>query len=333
MGWRRGLRSFEAAVHASQRSAKRNARQRERNVAAAERNRSLQRAARAAHDFNAYIERLVSIHKSGSLAINWNERALATAPSPPQRTDLRRDLAKQKLDSYSPWRIAVKLGLAARRRAKIEREIEIASAEDEQEYLASTKSYDLAIRAHLEQKDLADRLLRGDQEAMLEVIRTLKPFAPISELGAAVSVSALTGYKLAANVRVPGETVVPRQTTALLKSGQASVKEMTKASYYGTYRDYVCGLVLRIARELFAILPLDAVMITAIESLLNTRNGNMEDQAIISVYIPRKTFSTLHLESVAPFECMKNFTCSVDFRPASGFRPVAKLDLTKLGYA
>lgn len=332
MGWRRGLRTLGAIARASERNAKRNARQRERYLAAVEKARSLQQAAEAVRDFNAQIAHLVAIHKSGSAAIDWKERACAIAPSAPARIALRENAARQNLDSYSPWHLTTRLGLGAKRRARLERKLEAAAVEDERDYIASTQRFELTTQKHRAQKDLAERLLSGDGEAAIEVIRSLNPFVSISDLGSTVSFSTLPGRKIAAEVKVHGEAVVPKQGISLLKSGRASIKEMAKGSYYGLYRDYVCSAILRIARELFAILPLDAVMITAVESLLNGQTGNLEDQPIVSVYIPRQTFESLNLRAVDPFECLRNFTHTIDFRTTSGFRPVERLDVKNLGY-
>jgi hypothetical protein len=332
MGWRGALRSLGAAARASERNAKRHARQRERYTAAVELARSRQKAADAVREFNARVAHLVSIHKSGSPAIDWKARACALPPSAPERITLHENTARQKLDGYSPWRITTRLGLAAKRRARLAREVESAAAEDALDNIAAAQRFESATRVYLAQKDLAQRLLSGDEEAAIEAIRGLNPFASISDLGSSVNFSTLPGRRIAAEVKVHGETVVPKQTISLLKSGRASAKEMAKGSYYGLYRDYVCSAVLRIARELFAILPVDAVMITAVENLLNGQTGNLEDQPVVSVYIPRQTFSTLNLSAVDPFECMKNFTHTLDFRPTSGFRPVKRLDVEKLGY-
>jgi len=269
MGWRRALRSLEAAARASERNAKRRARQQEKYVAAVAQARSRQQAADAVREFNARVAHLVALHKSGSPTIDWEERARALGPSVPERIALRESTAQKKLDAYSPWRVTTYLGLGARRRARLKREVELAASEDARDNIAAAQRFELATRAHLAQRDLAQRLLSGNKGAAIEAIRSLNPFASISDLGSTVSFSTFSERRIAAEVKVHGETVVPKQTISLLKSGRASVKEMAKGSYYGLYRDYVCSAVLRIARELFAILPVDAVLITAVENLFN----------------------------------------------------------------
>ncbi len=57
---------------------------------------------------------------------------------------------------------------------------------------------------------------------------------------------------------------------------------MTKAKFYELYQDYVCGVALRVARELFAILPLNTAFITTKTMLLNKkRKYGLKNKIII----------------------------------------------------
>ena len=38
-------------------------------------------------------------------------------------------------------------------------------------------------------------------------------------------------------------------------------KPMPKGLFHGIYLDYLCGCVLRVAREVFALLPVDTVLV------------------------------------------------------------------------
>ncbi len=314
------------------RNARRHARQRERYHAAMEKARSVQQAQSAVRDFDSYLAHLVTIHRSGSATIDWEKYAAEPEPPAPKRTAHREQPAREALRSYSPWRITESLGLAARRRQALERQVVAGMAEDEKDYREALQQYEKSITEHRDHKELADRLLAGDEEAFGEAIRSLNPFTSISDLGSSVGFSTLPGRRVLAEVKVHGESVVPKQAVSLLKSGRASIKEMPKGRYFHLYGEYVCSAVLRITRELYAIAPLEAVGVTATENMLNARTGNLEDQPILSVFIPRKTFVTLSLGTLDPFESMKNFVHNMDFRATSGFKPVAKLDIDRLAH-
>ena len=58
---------------------------------------------------------------------------------------------------------------------------------------------------------------------------------------------------------------------------------MTKTRYYELQQDYVCSCILRIARDLFALLPLKTVIIHAYDEQLNTETGHEERKLILSI--------------------------------------------------
>lgn len=51
---------------------------------------------------------------------------------------------------------------------------------------------------------------------------------------------------------------------------------MTKGTFNEIYQDYVCSCVLRVAREIYAIIPDDLIIITAVDKLLNLKTGHKE---------------------------------------------------------
>jgi hypothetical protein len=126
-------------------------------------------------------------------------------------------------------------------------------------------------------------------------------------------------------LHVNSDEVIPSEVKGLLKSGKLSVKKMPKTRFYELYQDYVCGCVLRVARELFALLPIEMVIVNAVGNLLNTQTGYMEEQPILSVAIPRKTLEGLNFEMLDPSDSMSNFIHRMTFRKTKGFSAVETL--------
>ena len=50
---------------------------------------------------------------------------------------------------------------------------------------------------------------------------------------------------------------------------------MPKGEFFELYQDYVCGVVLRIANEVLAILPVESVVVTACDDLLDASTGQI----------------------------------------------------------
>jgi hypothetical protein len=105
---------------------------------------------------------------------------------------------------------------------------------------------------------------------------------------------------------------------------------MTKSNFYELYQDYVCGAVLRVARELFALLPIEMVLVTATGTLLNTQTGHMEEQPILSVAMPRKTLEKLNLDMIDPSDSMSNFIHRMKFMKTKGFAKVERISPEEL---
>lgn len=326
MGWRGALRTMGAMAREAERNAKRSQRQHERYQAAVQKANELQHAAEAVRDYEDYIEGLVSLHRVGSAPVDWKARAHAPVPVSPVRQNTREAEARKRLESYSPSLPVRLLGLRQRRFQALERQLEDATRRDDEDYECASREYSVVSAEYHEHKELADRLLADDPDAIEEVIKAANPFSAIAGLGSGVAFSVCGGARVAAELDVHGDSIIPKEGISLLKSGRASVKALPKARYYGFYQDYVCSAVLRVTRELFALIPIASVLITAVDEVLSSQTGNLEKQAILSVLIPRATFDRLNLATLDASDSMRNFVHRMDFRASYGFRPVEPLD-------
>ncbi len=101
---------------------------------------------------------------------------------------------------------------------------------------------------------------------------------------------------------------------------------MPVSKFNELYQDHICSSVLRIARESFAILPIQKVLVTAYGNLLNTQTGYKEDVPILSVLIPKETLGKLSFNNLDPSDSMNNFVHKMSFKKAQGFNSIEKLN-------
>jgi hypothetical protein len=222
------------------------------------------------------------------------------------------------------------LGRAKRQREELSRALEEARKQDEREYEISVKDYERAYADWEEQQELAAGVLAGNREAFVDVINKMNPFSDIGELGSSVRFNVASTSLIEAHIQVNGERVVPSHIKALLKSGKLSVKEMPKSRFFELYQDYVCGCVLRVARELFALLPIEMAIVTAEGAILNASTGHMENRPILSVAIPRETLSKLNFDTLDPSDALSNFLHRMDFKKGRGFAAVERIEPSEL---
>jgi hypothetical protein len=118
---------------------------------------------------------------------------------------------------------------------------------------------------------------------------------------------------------VHGEEVIPKDRAKLLASGRASVKPMPKGDYYRLYQDHVCSAALRVAREFLALLPIDEVIVTATDDLVDPATGHLKKTAILSLRVPRETVEKLNFQALDPSDSLRNFLHRMSFGSTTGF--------------
>ena len=133
-----------------------------------------------------------------------------------------------------------------------------------------------------------------------------------------------------ATLVVNDQEAIPSRSKSLLKTGRVSVKEMPKSRFYALYQDHVCSCMLRVGRELLALLPIEMVIVHVEAKLLNTRTGHMEDQCIVSAAMPRETMDSLNFDLLDPSDSLDNFVHRMRFLKTKGFMKVEPLAADEL---
>ena len=325
MGWKGTLRSISAASRRAEREARRRQRELERQRKQIEKMQELERAAYEVQDYENHVDLLLSVHRESSDAWDWEAIQSSEPPVKPTTSHTREETARATLDAFRPGLFDKALGRTESRREALAEAVEQAREEDEREYQEALWAYERDYADWKATCDLARGILAGDPKAYIEAIKQTDPFSDISQLGSSMDFHAEESTLVEATLHVNSEQVVPSEVKTLLKSGRLSVKKMPKTKFYEIHQDYVCGCVLRVARELFALLPIEMVTVNAVATLLNTRTGYLEEQPILSVAIPRRTLETLNFEMLDPSDSMGNFVHRMAFQKTKGFRAVERL--------
>ena len=160
---------------------------------------------------------------------------------------------------------------------------------------------------------------------MIEVIDAIGPFREITDLGSRLAFNFDSSKEIEVSLDVNGKEVIPGEIKTVLKTGKLSVKKMPVTRFNELYQDYICGCALRIARELFALLPFEKVFVHAVGDILNTKTGYKESQPILSVLFTRETMETLNFENLDPSDCMENFVHNMEFKVRNGFEIVERI--------
>lgn len=349
MGWRGFLRSAAAASKRAAREAQRQQRaqdkqfqhaKRQHQRAVQEQYKSLQQSLKAmskqqalenarlqVEAFEAKVNVLRSVHIDCSPAVHWPSLVSAVPPAPPAMDTRAVHAAMLALQSYQPSFFDSTFGAANMQRAQLESNVAHADAAARAAHATSYAAWQHSVALLQWQQRVGAGVLQGDVDAYRAVIEYWDVFDELEELGSTVEVAQLSTSDAEIDLYVNSDEVIPRETLTLLASGKLSTKNTPLGQRNLLYQDYVCGSALRIARELFAVLPLQRVLVHAVAELLDTATGHLEPRPILSVLFARATFDRLNFSAIDASDSMKLFVHRMKFSKAQGFNAIEVLDL------
>jgi hypothetical protein len=235
-------------------------------------------------------------------------------------------VAQAELDGFKASFKDKLLGKADSKRDALKRGVDAAKKRDELDYKKVLEDYRKECADLNKFKEIAKGVLAGDTNSYANAIKESQPFGDISALGSSINFNIDRTNQIEVTLYVNGEHIVPTEAKSATKSGKLSVKSIPKSKFYEIYQDYVCGCVFRVARELFALLPIEMVIVTCRGNILNTHTGHMDEEPILSIAMPRSTVEKLNFETLDPSDALNNFVHNMDFKKGKGFEPVEVLD-------
>jgi hypothetical protein len=323
------LREIGAAQRRSARNEERRQRAHARMVKLQAKIDELDRAAEEAAEYQERISQLISIHHTVGDMIEWEGIAAKPPPSEPVKTSRFFDAAVSERNRFKPGFFQRLFGSEGKIRAKLESAVIEAEKRDEVSYRGAQKLHRNQMFIWNESTCMARAVLNGEGKAYVSALEELEPLSEMQEMGCAIDVMFPDSRTAEVVLNVQGKDVVPKEAKSLTKSGKLSVKGIPESKFNELYQDYVCGCALRIARELFATLPLKRVVTNVTAQMLDTSTGHLEALTILSVAMPKQTIEGMRFETVDPSDAMKLFPHRMGFKRAIGFSSVARLEPTE----
>lgn len=317
MGTKGTLAAIWAAERRRQREVQKRLRELERQAKARAKLSAIEQARLEVETYENRIELLRSVHKEQSEAWDWPAVAASLPPPPPQKHSYHEQRANQ--------RFAV---LPTEKKEAAQSMLEQARLQDEQDFQAAMQSYSEQMTELEKLKNMARRILAGEYKAYTEALVEFNPFVDISDLGSSINFTVHNAKLVECVLKVSGKQIIPAEVKTLTASEKVSVKPMPKGLFHGIYLDYLCGCVLRVAREVFALLPVDTVLVTAAADSLDSRTGQTGEQPVLSVAMPRADFTLLIFDRLNPSDAMDIFQFRGDFkasRKSEAFQPITPL--------
>jgi len=172
---------------------------------------------------------------------------------------------------------------------------------------------------------LAKGVLSDNHKSHIEALNLFNPFHDLQTYGSKIEFSFSKGI-LSSNFLIHSNNIIPKTLKVITNNGNELVEEqMSSATFNNIYQDYVCSSVLRIAKDVFQLLPIANVIVNAKTSVLNTANGHYEEVTIVSVRVERERLEKLNFDLLDPSDSMANFNANINFNQVTGFSPVNKI--------
>jgi hypothetical protein len=296
MGPRGTFRAIEADMRREAREAQRRQRELERRAKEQAKLSAHEQAKLEVETYENQLEVLLSMHKEQGRTWDWLAVLTSVPPVPARRSSFHELQAKQRAVVLRPDR-----------RQSAEPEIKRARARDDEELTQASNSYATELAEWEKLRALARRLLAGEHRAYIEVLTELSALREIRDLGSEVHFTVHDSNLIECVVTVNGEQAIPTEIKILTSTGKLSVKSMPRSRFQEIYADYLCGCVFRAARDVFAVLPVQTLLITACADTLDTKTGKQAQKPVLSVIIPRAALDDLNFDRLDPSDAMENF--------------------------
>lgn len=317
MGWRGTLRAMEAASRRANREAERRWKAEQKAMMVAD-------AEDAVAEWREHLQDIVSLHVNPNDDVDWASLRELPEPMPPMRNSKQEDAALADLDQFRPRFFDFLSGGSEKRRLRLVDAVPDARTLDEAEFQKRLSQHQEDHSDWQADKELAVRLLAGDISAQKDVISEMDSWSDEGLIGTRLSFSISDNF-LHAVAHVHGDDVVPTYRRKQLQSGKLSETKMPVGERHELYQDYVCSVALKVAGDLFSVLPRDEVFVTCTASMLDKATGHMADTPILSVQFVRPTFNNLRLSTIDPSDSMSNFNHVMEFKRTKGFGAIDPL--------
>ena len=315
--WASIRRATEAAERRQSRDALKRQRELERRHKEQAKLTAAEQARLEVETHDSCLEVLLSVHKEQGEAWDWAAIAASLPPPRPEKTSHHELRARQDMTV-----------LPRHAQDNCEARIEEARIRDEQMFQAAMSAY--ARESHDWEKlsGLSRRIRSGEASAYADAMNQFSPLTEISHFGSAMEFTVHNPRLIECALTLNSSKVIPTEIKTLSHGGKVSVKIMPLPRFHEIYQDYVCSCMLRVAREVFALLPVETLLLTASTLVFDSATGHTAEKPVLSSAITRQALSRLNFEQLDPSDAVEGFVHRGDFkasRKTGAFVPISPL--------
>ena len=254
-------------------------------------------------NYQRNIEGLLSIHKEVGETKDWLTIASTLPPLPPSRSAHHEQRARQFALIQTPSIQPI-----------LEAAIAKGKAQDEAVNRTALQYYEQQFRKWSRMRELACRVLSGELKAYSNALEEFGPFAELTDMGTEVEFTMHSPTRIECVLTVKASDAIPNEAKSLTSTGKLAVKPMPRTRFHEIYQDHVCGCVLRVARETFAVLPIEQLLITATTAIFDSASGLTATKPVLSVLVSRSEVARFQWDLLDPSDAIDRLLHRSDFK-------------------
>ncbi len=268
-------------------------------------------------DYNNFIKAISQMHLSASVYCDWNYINSIKAPYDYNNTKIgpAESKAIMELEKFNSSKVFKALSpFIKKHKNTLESNILTAKKYDTSEFKHWEKLHKLSVG-----------ILEGDIDSYIKVIDDFKPFDDITELGSFFIINFNSSQVIEIEFRVNEDSLMPENSYSLGENGQLLETPYTKKEFYSIINSFISSTTIRVARDMFAILPIKTVYVQVIKNVPNTYVGISEVTTVVSVEFTREKLDCVDLNNTDATAILENFPHNRNFVVGEGFRAVPRL--------
>lgn len=151
--------------------------------------------------------------------------------------------------------------------------------------------------------EAAEQVIAGDIDTYLRLIYEVNPLEDLIEYGSNFEFGTDNPGKMEVEFTVNRDVLTDAR------------RNLNQFMFNDLVQDFVCSLGIRIARDIFALLPVNRTIVHAV----------LDDTTVLSVDFDRETLSKVKFGMIDPSDTVSKFPCNMSYNMQNGFSPVERL--------
>ena len=303
------INSYGAAVYNQERELQKKAQKCVKQFKRLQQLQQIENPHEALTAWKSYVANLQSVHKNCIASVDWDRIKRSRKPREPRKTRTNEFEAQLKLANFTPS-VLDKISRATQKKInRLKREIDLAKIKDREENDQRYGEYLDDLRNWQDLQEISKGIQKNRTDSYNSALQYFKPFAAIQEYGDDIIYN-FNDNTLEIELHVYTDKIIPKYELIQTASGKLYKRMLTPAKMQQLYQNHVYSSSLKIAREVFAYLPLDQVVVNTINAN-NSVISTSDMQPVFTVSFDPKTIENLTTDDIETTDDMLHFVDSM----------------------